>query len=75
MKIIKVLNNNVALVHDELGFEQVVMGRGLAFRKHPGDRIDPQNVDKIFVLQDQGSDCPADSHEAGEVPGAGDCPR
>ena len=37
MQIAKVLNNNVVVVLDEHRREQVVMGRGLAFQKRPGD--------------------------------------
>ncbi len=51
MKIRKVLNNNVAVVCDAQGKEQVVMGRGLAFQKRAGDRIDSSSVEKVFTLQ------------------------
>lgn len=51
MKIIKVLNNNVVIVHDAQGNEQVIMGRGLAFSKQPGDRVDRAQVEKVFSLQ------------------------
>ncbi|MBO8133354.1 CAT RNA binding domain-containing protein, partial [Dickeya fangzhongdai] len=37
MKIAKILNNNVVTVMDEQNNEQVVMGRGLGFKKRPGD--------------------------------------
>lgn len=52
MKIEKVLNNNVAVTHDEKGREIVVMGRGLAFQRKPGERIDPALVDKTFTIND-----------------------
>ncbi|QGU87628.1 BglG family transcription antiterminator LicT [Erwinia sorbitola] len=51
MKIAKVLNNNVVIVHDEQGHEQVVMGRGLAFKKRSGDELDPALVEKTFALK------------------------
>ncbi|BCQ34912.1 MULTISPECIES: BglG family transcription antiterminator LicT [Erwinia] len=51
MKIAKVLNNNVVIVHDEQGNEQVVMGRGLAFKKRSGDELDPTLVEKTFALK------------------------
>ncbi len=51
MKIAKILNNNVVVVLDEQGREQVVMGRGLAFQKHPGDRVPKENIEKVFALQ------------------------
>ncbi|KQN55747.1 BglG family transcription antiterminator LicT [Erwinia sp. Leaf53] len=51
MIIAKVLNNNVVIVHDQQGQEQVVMGRGLAFKKRAGDELDPQLVEKTFALK------------------------
>ncbi|MEI2264395.1 BglG family transcription antiterminator LicT [Erwinia sp. CGal63] len=51
MDIIKILNNNVALVLDKQGREQVVMGRGLAYHKRPGDTLDPGQIEKVFALQ------------------------
>ncbi len=51
MKIAKILNNNVVVVLDEQGREQVVMGRGLAFQKHPGDLVPKENIEKVFALQ------------------------
>lgn len=51
MKIAKVLNNNVVIVHDEQGHEQVVMGRGLAFKKRSGEDLDPTLVEKTFALK------------------------
>lgn len=51
MKIAKILNNNVVVVLDEQGREQVVMGRGLAFQKRPGDLVLKENIEKVFALQ------------------------
>jgi len=51
MKIAKVLNNNVVVVQDERGHEQVVMGRGLAFQKRTGDTLDNDKIEKVFALQ------------------------
>ncbi|WP_138495848.1 BglG family transcription antiterminator LicT [Paenibacillus pinistramenti] len=50
MRIEKVLNNNVITVIDSDGNEQVVMGRGIAFKKHTGDLIDESRVEKVFSL-------------------------
>jgi beta-glucoside operon transcriptional antiterminator len=36
----QILNNNVVVVQDERGREQVVMGRGLAFQKRVGEALD-----------------------------------
>ena len=48
MKIAKILNNNVVVVQDERGREQVVMGRGLAFQKRVGEALDTARVEKVF---------------------------
>lgn len=50
MQIHKILNNNVVVVLDEQEKEQVVMGKGLAFKKKCGDEIDPAQIDKVFTM-------------------------
>lgn len=50
MVIKKILNNNVVL-SEKNNQEIVVMGRGIAFSKKIGDKIEIENVDKIFQLQ------------------------
>lgn len=47
MQIAKVLNNNVVVVLDEHRREQVVMGRGLAFQKRPGDVLETVKLKKF----------------------------
>ncbi|SDM61438.1 BglG family transcription antiterminator LicT [Bacillus sp. OK048] len=54
MEILKILNNNVIVSHNELNQEIVVMGRGLAFQKKVGGTIDPSNIEKTFVLETHG---------------------
>ena len=51
MKIAKILNNNVVVVQDKHGCEQVVMGRGLGFQKRVGDTLDNTRIEKVFALQ------------------------
>lgn len=53
MVIAQVLNNNVAIIKDEDGVEKVVCGKGIAFKKKPGDEINPEAINKIFVIQDK----------------------
>ncbi|WP_044642573.1 BglG family transcription antiterminator LicT [Risungbinella massiliensis] len=53
MDIKKVFNNNVVLTENQQGQELVVMGRGLAFQKRPGDSIDERVIEKTFVLENQ----------------------
>ncbi len=50
MIIDKILNNNVVVVVDQDKKEKVVMGRGLAFKKRPGDSFDDSLIEKIFEL-------------------------
>lgn len=54
MKIKKILNNNVAITHNELNQEIIVMGLGLAFQKKPGSKIDPKKIEKTFILDNKG---------------------
>lgn len=50
MKIHKVINNNVALIIDKMNHEIIVMGKGIAYKRNPGDVIDEKMVDKVFQL-------------------------
>lgn len=54
MKIHKILNNNVAVVLDGEGREQIVMGRGICYKRRPGEELNPEEIDKTFLLS--GSD-------------------
>lgn len=49
----KVLNNNVIITKDEKDRELIVMGKGLAFKKKPGDFISKSKIDKIYQLANQ----------------------
>lgn len=53
MKLLKSLNNNVAMVLDNNGIECIVIGRGISFNKKEGDVIDNYLIDKCFVLKDE----------------------
>src|SRR5699024_10814125 len=54
MKIDKILNNNVAISHNEMNQEIVVMGKGLVFQKKEGCSIDPSKIEKTFILENKG---------------------
>jgi beta-glucoside operon transcriptional antiterminator len=47
LKIIKTFNNNIAMVEDDSS-SLIVMGKGIAFGKKPGDEIDESKVEKRF---------------------------
>ena len=49
MLIKRVFNNNVALTENQDQIEMVVMGKGLAFQKRPGDEIDTTKIEKTFI--------------------------
>lgn len=51
MKIDKILNNNVVIILDDRGDEQVVMGRGIGFKKKSGDLLDTLSIEKTFSLK------------------------
>jgi beta-glucoside operon transcriptional antiterminator len=53
MKIAKVINNNVISVMDDQNKELVIMGRGIAFQKRPGDVVEQEKVEKIFKLDNK----------------------
>ena len=53
MKIAKVINNNVISVIDAHKKELVVMGRGIAFQKRPGDLVDESKIEKTFKLDNK----------------------
>ncbi|WP_245237620.1 CAT RNA binding domain-containing protein, partial [Paenibacillus ihuae] len=53
MKIAKVLNNNVVTVMDASQNELVIMGRGIAFKKHAGDYLDEDKIEKVFSLENK----------------------
>jgi len=52
VKIEKVLNNN-AIVALKDNQEMIVIGRGIAFQKRPGDVVSEEHIDKIFTLQNE----------------------
>lgn len=52
MEIYNVLNNNVVIVLDENNNEKVVCGKGIAYSKKKGDKIDISKINKTFVLKD-----------------------
>ncbi|EPR27881.1 Transcription antiterminator, BglG family protein [Geobacillus sp. WSUCF1] len=52
VKIAKVINNNVISVIEN-GKELVIMGRGIAFQKRPGDEVDETKIEKVFKLDNK----------------------
>ena len=55
MKVVKVFNNNVALVLNDSNHEEIIMGKGVGFGKREHDTIDQNKIEKRFVLEDKTS--------------------
>lgn len=53
MKILKILNNNAVVCAGPDGFEQIVMGRGIAFQQRAGCIVDETRIEKTFVLKNE----------------------
>lgn len=51
MKLIKALNNNVALVCDDQGTECIVTGKGIAYDSRPDAVINASKIEKKYVLE------------------------
>ena len=49
-RIIHPMNNNVALVQNELQQELIVIGSGIAFGKKKNDLVADDKVEKVFRL-------------------------
>lgn len=54
-RLLKSLNNNVALVKDEQGQQAVVMGLGIVHNKKKGDIIPDARIEKLFSLKNEES--------------------
>lgn len=52
-RIAQILNNNVAIVHNQDKKQKIVMGRGVAFNKHKGDIIQEKKVERVFEVRDK----------------------
>lgn len=50
MKIQRILTNNAIITLNEKGAEQIVCGRGIAYKKRCGDEIDGRSIEKTFML-------------------------
>ena len=51
LRIKKVINNNILCVVDEKGGEMIVTGKGLGFKRKPGERVDPALVEKTYRME------------------------
>lgn len=51
MRVKKVINNNILCVVDEKGREMIVTGRGLGFKRKPGEFVDLAQVEKTYRME------------------------
>lgn len=49
MRISKVLNSSVVLVRDDNGEESILLGKGIGYGRKPGQEIDRQPSDRVFI--------------------------
>lgn len=50
MRINRILTNNAVVVTNENGNDQIVCGKGIAYKKRSGDFIDTALINQVFVL-------------------------
>lgn len=53
MQIIKIMNNSLVIAKDENEKEIIVMGKGIGFKRKPGEEINEEQIEKIFVLKNE----------------------
>ena len=53
MKIKRVLNNNAVISSNSQNGDVLLLGSGIAFQKKAGQEVDPQQVEKTFLLKDK----------------------
>ncbi len=49
MQIRKVLNSSVVLVEDDGGEESILLGKGIGYGRRPGEAIERQPSDRVFI--------------------------
>ena len=53
VRVKKVINNNILCVIDEKNHELIVTGKGIGFRRHPGEFVNPDLVEKTYRMEDR----------------------
>ncbi|MGM0125962.1 beta-glucoside operon transcriptional antiterminator [Enterococcus sp. AZ194] len=53
MIIKRVLNNNTVISSNSKGLDVLLMGKGIAFGKKKGDRVEIESIEKTFILHDK----------------------
>lgn len=53
MRFLKSYNNNVALVENKQGKEEIVIGKGIGFGLKKGDQIDQEKIERRFITAEE----------------------
>ncbi|MDF3000938.1 MAG: transcription antiterminator LicT [Bacillota bacterium] len=53
MVIVKILNNNFAIVKENDDKEKIIMGKGVCYGKKVGCKVEEHEFEKVFYLQDE----------------------
>lgn len=53
MEIKRILTNNAVIIKESDQTEKIVCGKGIAYKKKPGDMIDDSLVNKTFILENK----------------------
>lgn len=53
MQVVKVLNNSLVLVLNDMGQEVILMGKGIGYNKSLGYKMKESEIEKIFILKDK----------------------
>lgn len=53
MKIKRVLNNNAVLSVNSKNMDVLLLGSGIAFQRKAGQEVDPEKIEKTFLLKDK----------------------
>ena len=55
MKFLKAFNNSAALVRNDEGQEEVVLGKGIGFGLKEGQDVDENKIEHIFKIESDGN--------------------
>ncbi|MDF1489136.1 PRD domain-containing protein [Tessaracoccus caeni] len=56
MRVVRVISNNAVLAEDDKDLEVVVLGRGVGFGRRPGDVVEKERVEQVFLASTDGHD-------------------
>ncbi|MEZ5087270.1 MAG: PRD domain-containing protein [Tessaracoccus sp.] len=56
MRVVRVISNNAVLAEDHNDREVVVLGRGVGFSRRPGDEVEDERIEQVFLASGDGQD-------------------